>query len=135
MVMMANALACIGPITLESPRRQQCGRHSSPCFRGAACRRPRRSPSGQRDDQFGGVAAPVDGDDEGAHARLVANLRLLARQYARHRDHEVAAEVAARVAGGHVGDLPNQTGAGPWARWVPLHLLTRHGALAIWGAT
>src|SRR2546429_9213332 len=128
MVMMANALACIGPITLESPRRQQCSRHNSAPVRSNAS-------SGERDDQFGGVAAPVDGDDERAHARLVSNLGLLARQYARHRDHEVAAEVAARVAGGHVGDLPNQTGAGPWARWVPLHLLTRHGALAIWGAT
>src|SRR5207248_251895 len=113
MVMMANALACIGPITLESPRRQQCGRHSSPCFRGAACRRPRRSPSGQRDDQFGGVAAPVDGDDEGAHARLVANLRLLARQYARHRDHEVASAVAAYVVADQIGQLSDQI-----AQWL-----------------
>src|SRR5438270_3567637 len=35
--------------------------------------------SGERDDQFGGVAAPVDGDDERAHARLVSNLRLRPR--------------------------------------------------------
>src|SRR5258708_40013412 len=36
MVMMANALACIVAITLESRRRQQCSRHSSPCLRGGA---------------------------------------------------------------------------------------------------
>jgi hypothetical protein len=36
MVMMANALACIIAITLESRRRQQCSRHNPEAFLHAA---------------------------------------------------------------------------------------------------
>src|ERR1700729_1976703 len=86
-----------------------------------------RHPLGERHDQFGGVAAPVDGDDEGALPRLLRDLGLLARQHARHGDDEVAAEVAARVAGDGVGHLADQVAHGLVTEVVLLHLHQQHG--------
>src|SRR6202050_1131923 len=90
-------------------------------------RAARAAPSGQRYDQLGRVAAPVDRNDERALAGLLRDIGLLARQYARHRDHEFAAEVAARVAGDGVGHLADQVAHGLVTEVVLLSFDPPHG--------
>src|SRR5882672_1187620 len=81
----------------------------------------------EADDQLRGVRTPVDRNDEGPHVgRRVHELRVV-RDDGRRRDHEVLAEVLARVAGNRVGDLADEVLDVLVARVGLVHAHEEHG--------